>query len=202
MVPCLWDSLSASFHDSVECPKKIPGGFRAWSRGEGRSSWQPRLPPLLSSGQRTDVARGWGSGGVGWRGPRQTFGQCGGQSGTVCWKVHDFCHGSVTQSPDTKAHGWGWALPGRGGGSLLSPLTCLRECRHLRCLGHCPETLRAPNPGSRPWKYTDSGKNSFVSFAAFGGKRILLPERPFCSVEHRDHVDHWLVKGQEAAGLQ
>lgn len=145
MVPCLWDSLSASFHDSVECPKKIPGGFRAWSRGEGRSSWQPRLPPLLSSGQRTDVARGWGSGGVGWRGPRQTFGQCGGQSGTVCWKVHDFCHGSVTQSPDTKAHGWGWALPGRGGVSPF-PFDLPPRMQTSEVLGPLPRDSEGPKP--------------------------------------------------------
>lgn len=52
LVPCLWDSLSLSFRDSVECPQNTPGGFRAQSQGEGRSSWWPRLPPLLSSGQK------------------------------------------------------------------------------------------------------------------------------------------------------
>lgn len=38
-IPFFWDSQPSSFHDSVQrgsAPKEIPGGFRAWSRGEGR----------------------------------------------------------------------------------------------------------------------------------------------------------------------
>lgn len=103
--------------------------------------------------------------------------------------------------PDTKAWGWGWALHGRGGVSPFSFHLSLRM-QASEILGPWPRDSEGPRSGVKALKIYGEWKNSSVSHAAFGGKWILLRERPFCSVEHRGHLDHRLGKGQlEAAGL-
>lgn len=107
----------------------------------------------------------------------------------------------VWHIPGHQGVGVGVGSPWKGGVSPFSFHLSLRM-QASEILGPWPRDSEGPRSGVKALKIYGEWKNSSVSHAAFGGKWILLRERPFCSVEHRGHLDHRLGKGQlEAAGL-